>query len=140
MPSSFPSPYFAPDLVRADKLLIFVEDWPTETRFQNHNRRENETRADFYKGELGVEISMCGFECSFGLWGCPGLRWVGLGDCGFADLKATDPDLVVGKGETHNVIYKRLGFARPFRYAECVRKKFLNQEEMRSGGEVGGKR
>ena len=40
--------------------------------------------------------------------------------CGFADLKATDPDFVIGKGETEDVVDERLGFARPFRYAERV--------------------
>lgn len=64
---------------------------------------------------------MRGFGLSFGLLGCVGRRRVGLGDYNFANLKATDPDLVVGKSKTQDVVDKRLGFARPLGYAERVR-------------------
>lgn len=83
---------------------------------------------------------MRGLGCRFGrlLGFAVGRRRVGFGDCGFADLETADPDLVVGQGETHDVVDERLGFARSFGYAECVCKKLLDQEEVRGGGEVGG--
>lgn len=69
-------------------------------------------------------------------------RWrgvVGFGDYGgFADFEASDPDLVVGQRETHDVVDEGFGFARSFRYAECVREEFLDEEQVRRGGEVGG--
>lgn len=130
-----------PDLVRADKFLILIQNRPAETRFQDHDRREDEARADFNEGKFGIEVSVMG-GCSrrFGRLGFVGRSGVGFGDGGgFADFEAADPDFVVGERETHDVVDEWFGFARAFGYTEYVCEEFLDYEEMRGGGEIRGK-
>jgi hypothetical protein len=116
------------DLVGADELLVLVDDGAAEGALLDHDRGQDETRADLDERDVGLALVAGNRRQDRGVCGLVGVAGLD-GLCGLllGDLVAADPDLAVaGEGEAHYVVGEGFYFAAAGGHAEVVGEQFLD--------------